>query len=47
MFTLQDVDKTNFCIESQLQPVECFGPYFKLIPCSGQVKELQTIIRDK
>ncbi|XP_050736416.1 uracil phosphoribosyltransferase homolog isoform X1 [Eriocheir sinensis] len=34
-------------VESQLQPVEGFGPYFKLIPASGQVKELQTIIRDR
>ncbi|XP_037778214.1 uracil phosphoribosyltransferase homolog isoform X2 [Penaeus monodon] len=29
------------------QPTECFGPFFRLIPSSGQVKELQTIIRDK
>ncbi|KAG0726149.1 Uracil phosphoribosyltransferase [Chionoecetes opilio] len=34
-------------LESHLQPVEGFGPYFKLIPSSGQLKELQTIIRDR
>lgn len=43
----QNVDESDSCIESQLEPVECFGPYFRLIPCSGQVKELQTIIRDR
>lgn len=44
---LQSKEKYDVHIESQLQPVEGFGPYFKLIPASGQVKELQTIIRDR
>ncbi|KAK4299640.1 hypothetical protein Pmani_028099 [Petrolisthes manimaculis] len=43
----QSKEKYDVHIESQLQPVEGFGPYFKLIPASGQVKELQTIIRDR
>lgn len=41
----QNADKND--PGESLQPVENFGPYFRLIPMNGQVKELQTIIRDK
>ncbi|XP_063605062.1 uracil phosphoribosyltransferase homolog isoform X1 [Penaeus indicus] len=43
----QSFEKHELNIEAPLQPTECFGPFFRLIPSSGQVKELQTIIRDK
>lgn len=47
MSTLFDFTNCNGVDESISDPVKVFGPNLKVLPPNDQIRELQTIIRDR